>query len=128
MEFMARCLFKCLQISNIQNVVSSMGSTNFFDKVYEIVKKIPKGKVMTYGQIAEILGTQDARRVGWALHGNTDPKIPCHRVVNKEGGVAINYAFDGWAEQKKKLVAEGVSFKSEKCVDLKRHHWIIGIY
>jgi len=128
MVFTVKCLSRYSLTNCVQNVVYRMGNTNFFDKVYEIVKKIPKGKVMTYGQIASMLETKDARRVGWALHGNTDPKIPCHRVVNKEGGVAINYAFDGWAEQKKKLVAEGVSFKSEKCVDLKRHHWIIGIY
>ena len=78
---------------------------------------------MTYGQIAEILGTRDARRVGWALHGNTDPKIPCHRVVNKEGSVAKNYAFEGWEEQKRKLLAEGVKFKNEKCVDLEKCRW-----
>ena len=75
---------------------------------------------MTYGQIAEILGTRDARRVGWALHGNSDPKIPCHRVVNKEGSVAANYAFEGWEEQKRKLLAEKVGFVNEKCVDLKK--------
>lgn len=94
---------------------------NFFDKVYEIVKKIPAGKVMTYGQIAKKLGTKDARRVGHALHGNNDPAIPCHRVVNKEGRVATNYAFEGWEEQKRKLLAEGVVFKDKLHVDLDRH-------
>lgn len=78
--------------------------SNFFQQVYGVVKKIPVGKVMTYGQIARILDSPDARKVGWALHGNTDPKIPCHRVVNKEGGLAENYAFDGWREQKRKLI------------------------
>ena len=97
----------------------------FFQQVYEIVKKIPEGKVMTYGQIAEILGTKDVRRVGWALHGNKDPNIFCHRVVNKEGSVAVNYAFEGWEEQKRKLLAEGVTFIDEKRVDLKKHLWKI---
>ena len=96
---------------------------SFFDQVYEIVKRIPTGKVMTYGQIAELLGTQDARKVGWALHGNKDPKIPCHRVVNKDGKVATNYAFEGWEEQKRKLLAEGVDFVDEKHVSLKKHLW-----
>jgi len=96
---------------------------NFFGQVYLIVKKIPKSKVMTYGQIAQILGTRDARRVGWALHGNRDPEIPCHRVVNKEGSVAVNYAFEGWEGQKRRLLAEGVKFKSEKCVDLEKCQW-----
>ena len=96
---------------------------NFFKQVYDVVCQIPLGKVATYGQIAQILGTKDARKVGWALHGNTNPNIPCHRVVNKNGGVATNYAFDGWAEQKRKLLAEGVSFISEKEVDLKNFLW-----
>lgn len=94
---------------------------SFFKQVYSIVKKIPKGKVMTYGQIAKILGTGDARKVGWALHGNTSPAIPCHRVVNKEGKVATNYAFEGWREQKRRLIAEGVEFTSETGVNLDSH-------
>lgn len=93
---------------------------NFFEKVYEIVKKIPSGKVMTYWQVARVLGTKDARKVGWALHGNKDPKVSCHRVVNKDGKVAVNYAFEGWAEQKRKLLAEGVTFRDEMHVNLKK--------
>jgi methylated-DNA-protein-cysteine methyltransferase-like protein len=98
-----------------------MKKTNFFNKVYEVVKKIPPGKVMTYGQIAEILGTKDARKVGWALHANPDSNTPCHRVVNKEGKVAKNYAFGDWKEQKVRLIEEGVSFVDEMSVNLKRH-------
>ncbi|OGM24870.1 hypothetical protein A2962_04170 [Candidatus Woesebacteria bacterium RIFCSPLOWO2_01_FULL_39_61] len=97
-----------------------------FDRVYETVKKIPEGKVMTYGQIAEILGTHDARKVGWAMHGNKDPRIPCHRVVNRKGAVAVNYAFGGgWKEQKMRLLSEGVKFKDEMHVDLKKYLWQI---
>jgi|SRR3989344_9270952 len=100
-----------------------MEKDNLFKRVHNLVKKIPAGKVATYGQIAEILGTKDARKIGWALHGNKDPKIPCHRVVNKEGGVAVNYAFGGWKEQKMKLIEEGVSFVDETHVDLKKNLW-----
>lgn len=100
-----------------------MRDNNFFTKIYEITKKIPEGKVATYGQIAGILGTKDARKVGWALHGNTNPKIPCHRVVNKNGKVADSYAFEGWQEQKRKLVEEGVGFKDQKHVDLEKYVW-----
>lgn len=96
---------------------------NFFEKVYQIVRKIPEGKVATYGQIAEILRTRDARKVGWALHGNHDPKISCHRVVNKDGKVAINYSMGGWCEQKRKLVEEGVKFVDEMHVDLLKCQW-----
>lgn len=87
---------------------------NFFDQVYEIVRKIPKGKVMTYGQIARILETRDVRKVGWALHANSDgSKTPCHRVVNKDGRLAPGYAFGGPNEQRAKLLDEGVEFVDE---------------
>jgi methylated-DNA-protein-cysteine methyltransferase-like protein len=95
----------------------------FFDQVYKIVKKVPSGKVATYGQIAEILGTKDARRIGWALHDNKNPDIPCHRVVNKDGIVAENFAFGGGREQKNRLVAERVGFLDKTHVDLKKHLW-----
>lgn len=93
---------------------------SFFQQVYRVVKQIPKGKVMTYGQIAKILDTPDARRVGHALHANSDPKVPCHRVVNKSGGLAPGYAFGGQDEQKKRLEKEGVEVK-KNIVDLKQY-------
>lgn len=88
-----------------------------FDKIYIAVKKIPKGKVATYGEIGRKLGISP-RTVGWALHANRDPKVPCHRVINKEGRIAESYTFGGWREQKKRLLAEGVKFKDEKQVDM----------
>jgi methylated-DNA-protein-cysteine methyltransferase-like protein len=98
-----------------------------FQKVYSLVRKIPKGKVMTYGQIAKELGLKDVRKVGWALHAlrqaQGKPYVPCHRVVNKEGEVAENFAFDGWVEQRRRLESEGVVFIGEKKVDLKKHLW-----
>jgi methylated-DNA-protein-cysteine methyltransferase-like protein len=93
-------------------------TSNFFEQVYEEVKKIPEGMVMTYGQIASKLGTKDARRVGHALHANCDRNTPCHRVVNKEGRLAPSYAFGGYHEQRNRLVAEGVKFLDELHVDL----------
>lgn len=96
--------------------------TNFFGRVYEVVRKIPEGKVMTYGQVADALGTRDARRVGQALHANKDGSdVPCHRVVNKDGRLAPGYAFGGPNEQKNRLLAEGIRFLDESCVDLARH-------
>jgi methylated-DNA-protein-cysteine methyltransferase-like protein len=93
---------------------------NFFEQVYKVVRKIPKGKVTTYGEIARYLGTTDARKVGWALHANPDKKTPCHRVVNKDGRLAPGYAFGGAGEQKKKLLVEGVIFLDKMHVDLKK--------
>ncbi|MCR4692844.1 MAG: MGMT family protein [Firmicutes bacterium] len=70
---------------------------NTFEKIYEVVKSIPKGKVATYGQVAVLAGNPRwARVVGYALHNNPEPtSIPCHRVVNREGKVAEVYAFGG---------------------------------
>lgn len=96
---------------------------NFFEAVYSTVRKIPAGKVATYGQIGEMIGTHDARKVGWALHANSDPQTPCHRVVTKDGRLAPNFAFDGEAEQKRRLLSEGVTFKDAKHVDLVEHLW-----
>lgn len=90
---------------------------SYIDKVFKVVKKIPRGKVMTYGKIAKIVGV-DPRMVGWALHSNKDKNVPCHRVVNKDGRLAPNFAFDGWREQKRRLEAEGVKFIDETHVDL----------
>ena len=70
---------------------------SFFETVYEIVKQIPRGKVMSYGQVARAAGFPGkAREVGWALHVNPDPEhIPCHRVVNREGRVSPAFVFGG---------------------------------
>lgn len=92
-----------------------------FEKVYEVVRKIPAGSVMTYGQIAHELGIRDVRKIGWALHANPDGSItPCHRVVNKEGGLAPGYVFGGPDEQKNKLLSEGILFIDDNHVDLSR--------
>jgi methylated-DNA-protein-cysteine methyltransferase-like protein len=93
---------------------------NFFQRVYQLVRRIPAGKVATYGNVARALETKDARRVGWALHANRNPWVPCHRVVNKEGRVAENFAFGGWREQKRRLREEGVEFKDERQVNLEK--------
>jgi methylated-DNA-protein-cysteine methyltransferase-like protein len=96
---------------------------NFFEKVYEVVCQIPAGKVMTYGQVARIVGTKDARRVGYALHANRDPKIPCHRVVNKDGRLSLGYVFGGPKEQKNRLIMEGVKFATKNNIDLNRYQY-----
>jgi len=89
---------------------------SFFEDVYQVVRKIPKGSVMTYGQVAKAIGTRDARRVGQALHANRDLNVPCHRVVFADGALAPGYAFGGADEQKKRLVAEGVEFRYNKVI------------
>ncbi len=85
---------------------------SFFETVYEIVKQIPRGKVMSYGQVARAAGFPGkAREVGWALHVNPDPEhIPCHRVVNREGRVSPAFVFGGENMQVALLKSEGVEF------------------
>jgi methylated-DNA-protein-cysteine methyltransferase-like protein len=97
----------------------------FSRKVYQLVRQIPLGKVATYGQIAHHLGQpKAARAVGSALHKNPQPeKIPCHRVVNHQGKVAVNFGTGGWQEQKRRLLQEGIGFKNQLRVDLERHQW-----
>ena len=93
------------------------------EKVYVFIKTIPKGKVATYGQVAEYLGNKHlARAVGNALHKNPDPaNIPCHRVVNCKGELSEAYAFGGCDVQRRLLEKEGIVFKSDGTVDLKKH-------
>lgn len=94
-----------------------------FEKIRTIVKKIPKGKVATYGDIARMAGIKDARQVGWALWSNQDPTIPCQRVIKKDGTLAKDYSLGGWKEQKARLLPEGITFIEELKVDLKKHLW-----
>ncbi|OGV90919.1 hypothetical protein A3A66_03305 [Microgenomates group bacterium RIFCSPLOWO2_01_FULL_46_13] len=102
--------------------VKSKKTNSLFGQVYKLVQQIPSGKVTTYGEIALALGTRDARKVGWALHQNPDGNTtPCHRVVNRAGKLAPNFAFDGSQEQRRRLEAEGVTFIDDRHVDLKKH-------
>ena len=83
------------------------------ERVWELVRKIPKGKVTTYGTIAKKLH-MSPRFVGHALHLNPDGELtPCHRVVNRDGRVALGYAFGGAGVQRERLEEEGVKFKDE---------------
>jgi O-6-methylguanine DNA methyltransferase len=91
-------------------------------RIYEAVKKIPKGKVATYGQVAELAGDKKmARAVGNALHRNPDPdNIPCYRVVNARGELSGEFAFGGAGMQAKLLEADGIEVVDGK-VDLERY-------
>ena len=98
---------------------------NSFEKIYEIVCRIPEGKVATYGQVARLAGNPRwARVVGYALHATPAfGKIPCHRVVNKEGRTAPAFAFGGSDVQKAMLEAEGVLFLPDGRVDMAQCLW-----
>lgn len=94
-----------------------------YETIYEIVKRIPEGRVATYGQVAILAGNANlARTVGNALHANPDNStIPCHRVVSRKGEVAEYYAFGGPEAQRKLLELEGVTFRENGKIDLKKY-------
>ena len=100
------------------------------EKVYELLKTIPEGKVVTYGQIAHALGNKGlARAVGNALHRNPNPEnIPCHRVVNCKGQLSNAYAFGGCEAQRKRLEKEGIVFEVDGTVDLKKYGFAYKVY
>ena len=93
---------------------------NTFDKIYEVASKIPLGKVMTYGQIAQMVNT-NPRVVGYAMAANKSPKdVPCHRVIKSDGTLAGGYAFGGRDVKRQLLEDEGIPFVNN-IVDLKKH-------
>jgi methylated-DNA-protein-cysteine methyltransferase-like protein len=98
---------------------------NSFEKIYCVVKRIPKGKVATYGQIALFAGNPHwSRVVGYALHVNPDPDgIPCFRVVNRFGKVSEAFAFGGENRQIELLRNDGVEVSDDGYVDLSKFLW-----
>lgn len=99
-----------------------MNRTEFNAEVYSIVKEIPEGKVISYGQIGYLMGKpQCSRMVGQAMFNAPEElNIPCHRVVNSQGRLA-----PGWEAQRGLLEEEGVTFKKNGCVNLTKHSWDI---
>lgn len=97
-------------------------SSTFFFRVYALVRKIPRGKVATYGQIARALGSPHAARtVGWAMHA-CPADVPWHRVVNARGEISLRPTI-GYHEQRARLKAEGVRFNRMGKIDLQKYGW-----
>ena len=111
---------------DIEDVVQVTGS-NSYERIYSVVKQIPKGKVATYGQVAQLAGNKRwARVVGYALHANPNPdEIPCYRVVNKEGRVSDAFAFGGSNVQVEMLLSDGIKFKDGH-VMMEKYQWDVG--
>lgn len=94
---------------------------NSFEKIYKIVSKIPKGKVLTYKAVAELAGIKNPRIVGFAMHSNKDfEHIPCHRVVGSTGKLT-GYARGGIQRKKEILEKEGIKFLQNGSVDIKEY-------
>lgn len=98
-------------------------SKNFFSRVYAVVSKIPPGKVATYGQIAMMLGNpRSARIVGWAMR-KAPSNLPCYRIVKKSGELSPDYVFGSSDVQRALLKSEGIIFKKDGHIDMKKHLW-----
>ncbi len=98
---------------------------NFFEKVYEVARKIPYGRVTSYGAIAKYLGAaRSARMVGWAMNASHyNDSIPAHRVVNRLGLLTGKHHFDGTNLMQQLLESEGIIIKDAKIVDFEKVFW-----
>lgn len=106
-----------------------MEEKNSYQKIYDVVRQIPRGNVATYGQVAALAGNPKwARVVGYALHVNPDPEeIPCYRVVNREGRLSDAFAFGGVNHQKLLLEEDGIEVVANQ-VDLAAYQWKKFVY
>lgn len=99
---------------------------SFYQRIYDMVRRIPAGKVTTYGRIAELVGGCTARMVGYAmaaLKSGSEPDVPWQRVINAKGKISVHGDGFGNALQRIKLEEEGVEFDANDCVDFTRFFW-----
>ena len=100
--------------------------SDFFSKVYEVVKQIPPGRVTSYGAIAKYLGTTgSARMVGWAMNASHSHSeyVPAHRVVNRNGLLSGKHHFDTPGAMKELLENEGIKLKGDQILNFNKHFW-----
>lgn len=109
---------------------ATSNNDNFFERVYEIVRQIPEGKVTTYGAIAKALGTaKSARMVGWAMNASHNLEdVPAHRVVNRNGMLTGKHHFEGTNLMQQLLENEGVKIIDNKIVDLDKFIWYPSVF
>ncbi len=104
-----------------------MPATNdsFFERVYEVARQIPYGKVTSYGAIAKVLGAaRSARMVGWAMNASHNLEdVPAHRVVNRSGLLTGKHHFDGTNLMQQLLESEGIEVRENQIVDFEKHFW-----
>lgn len=102
-----------------------MESDNFFERVYQVAKKIPYGRVTSYGAIAKCIGAPgSARMVGWAMNASgKDPEVPAHRVVNRKGLLTGKHHFKGTNLMQQLLESEGVEVVENQIKNLEQYFW-----
>ncbi len=105
---------------------SGVKEHSFFDLVHEVARQIPKGRVTSYGAIAAVLGTRlSARMVGWAMNGahRVTPKVPAHRVVNRNGMLSGRHHFETPDRMQELLEKEGIQVVDDTVVEFKTLFW-----
>ena len=111
--------------AKLKTVIPSGGKdVSFFEAVFEVVRQIPKGKVTSYGAIAEALGTKgSARMVGWAMNQShfVKPAVPAHRVVNRQGRLSGKMHFSPPERMQELLEKEGVQIVEDQIIDFQKH-------
>lgn len=99
---------------------------NFFDLVWQVARLIPRGRVSSYGAIAKYLGSGlSARTVGWAMaaSGKVKPRVPAHRVLNRNGMLTGKHHFDPPARMQQLLEKEGITVRNNKVIDFEKRFW-----
>ena len=99
---------------------------SFFELVFEVVRQIPKGRVTSYGAVAAALGTKmSARMVGWAMNSahRVKPKVPAHRVVNRQGLLTGKMHFAYPEQMQELLEKEGIKIKDDQVVEFRKVFW-----
>ena len=99
---------------------------NFFERVYEVARQIPYGKVTSYGAIAKVIGAaRSARMVGWAMNASHNLEdVPAHRVVNRNGLLTGKYHFNGTNMMQQLLESEGIIVVENQIIDFEKHFWM----
>jgi methylated-DNA-protein-cysteine methyltransferase-like protein len=101
---------------------ATISAPDFFRRVYALARQVPRGRVVTYGQLARALGaSRGARTVGWAMRA-CPADVPWHRVVNARGEISVRPT-TGYAEQRARLRAEGIRFDRAGRIDLDKYGW-----
>ena len=105
--------------------MTSEKEKSFFERVYEVVRQVPHGRVTSYGAIARAIGSpQSARMVGWAMNASHNMEdVPAHRVVNRQGLLTGKHHFGGSSAMQQQLEAEGVEVRDHKIVDFDSLFW-----
>ncbi len=101
-------------------------TNNFFEKVYEVVRKIPRGRITSYGAIAKYLGSAgSSRMVGWAMNvsGSQFPPVPAHRVLNRNGHLTGKHHFSYPEQMQELLEIEGIPVIHDRVVDFEKYFW-----